>query len=399
MNDLIGTEENPFNKILEGNNHTINVSGEGLFGYNAGTIQKLTVNADIDVSTTENVGGVAAHNKGTITKVNVTGKITNNSLNEVDLADTTKNTGTGGIAGYNENNIEKCINSANITCRTNGGGIAGINVGGSITNCINEGEISCRSTGNTFNRIGGIVGVQGGIGKIQISGKIRELIFNQEDIITDKKIGQISNCANKGNITGNYVNQQIFAGEVNHSQIGIGGIAGVCDDMPVISDITDEDHDILDNFLDKIRNGAADIDTWFENVNIGMWEINNCYSSGLVNGGKFTWATDEKIDGEIRKTANINPSVGGILGFNYTNSQTSAVNNCFYQEKTVNYQKWTYEIWFPIVGNIEYTIESQDGGMNGLDRPVAWWWINYARRRDSNFINDRITNIENTINN
>ncbi len=76
----IGTEENPFTGILDGNGNT--ASGlsitkttdgvAGLFGYNAGTIKNLTVSGDIDADATgsENnvayIGGIAGYNGGTI---------------------------------------------------------------------------------------------------------------------------------------------------------------------------------------------------------------------------------------------------------------------------------------------------------------------------------------------
>ena len=90
----IGTEEYPFNGILDGNGNTVsglNITKTtdglaGLVGYNTGTIKNLTVSGNIDADATgsENgvayIGGIAGYNAGTISQcynnVNVNGKIT-----------------------------------------------------------------------------------------------------------------------------------------------------------------------------------------------------------------------------------------------------------------------------------------------------------------------------------
>lgn len=106
---------------------------------------------------------------------------------------------TGNIVGYNQGEIENCINNSNIYGLKYTGGIVGYS-SGNIKNCKNTGIVKGYTT------TGGIVGysdnsiVENCINTADISGKDR-----CGGIVGYLKDGKINNCRNKGNIKGSYI--------------------------------------------------------------------------------------------------------------------------------------------------------------------------------------------------
>lgn len=177
----IGTENNQFGGIYEGNDHKISniyidttLAFQGLFGYNKGTIKNLKVDGNI-TSTDTIIGGIAGENFGEIlnciSDVIVTGgKVVggiagDNNRNIMNCINSNKIEGTavdaidgyiGGIAGWNRGRIEKSQNDGNVISKSNcTGGISGSNFQ-TINSCFNTGKIS--SSG--YSGTGGIIGYQ-----------------------------------------------------------------------------------------------------------------------------------------------------------------------------------------------------------------------------------------------
>lgn len=134
----IGTEEHPFNGVLDGGGHTISglyiddeaKDNQGLFGVNAGTIKDLK--AEGTVKGHDNVGGIAGTNAagGTITGCTADVNVTGNNY-------------VGGIAGKNEGTIENCTSYGSVTGNDYVGGIAGSNgAQGTIKGSVNNGDVS-----------------------------------------------------------------------------------------------------------------------------------------------------------------------------------------------------------------------------------------------------------------
>ena len=354
MNDLIGTEENPFNKTLEGNNHTINVSGEGLFGYNAGTIQNLNIEAYIEG--TGNVGGVTSVNEGTIQNVHIIrGKI-KGTVEKIDSIRTEENEGIGGIAGCNSGyykdstktqweqaKILRCSNKAEIECNGNGGGIAGINFGATIDECFNEGYVyNCKDenvytgTDDLYNRLGGIAGVNGGKGKTEYK-EINIEFLNIEKIELDISVeatASVSNCYNTGIIQGKIIRRRDIDGSerednensknaYRYSRLGVGGIVGVCDDVPIDVDM---DITLFNKYRTKLTEWGENIENYIQNRGRSMWTISKCYNAGQIKGGRRANADD--------RVATYHSCNGGIVGYNYTKNKYKAVSNSFYLDTT-----------------------------------------------------------------
>lgn len=94
----VGTQENMFKGIFDGDGHTVTVEGVcGVFAYNAGNVRGLNVVADIDG--VETAGGVAAFNSGTVISCTVRGIV---------RASVT----AGGVVGVNSGRVELCHGKA-----------------------------------------------------------------------------------------------------------------------------------------------------------------------------------------------------------------------------------------------------------------------------------------------
>lgn len=197
-----------FTGTFQGEGHTITFSTTasddymGLFAYNSGTIEKVTVAGTIAGS--EYAGGIAAVNNGTIHACENNAAIS--SFAPVSFA--------GGIAGVNIGTISESQNTGSISSTSSGanvGGIAGAAREGVISNCMNQGDIRLTPPGTdtdyTEGSAGGIAGLNYKA-KIERSGNYAS-VTNQDASgytggITGLNNGDISNCVNASPITGSY---------------------------------------------------------------------------------------------------------------------------------------------------------------------------------------------------
>lgn len=161
----VGSEEEPFEGVLDGGFHTINtyVYNSGLFNViggsgevknfekysdspkgdtwgavanvNYGLIEncRMTFPKQTTFTSGSNVGGIAGENTGTITKC----KTVTEKGGDFDIS--SRGTGLGGIAGYNNGGvISECYSGIHIKGSADSraiGGIAGDNTDGIIINC------------------------------------------------------------------------------------------------------------------------------------------------------------------------------------------------------------------------------------------------------------------------
>jgi hypothetical protein len=147
----IGGEENRFKGVLDGNGHTIhnlfinrpNETHVGLIGYLAseqGRVHNLSL-INVNISGNKYVGGLAGiNNSGTITKCQVSGKVSGKST-------------VGGLVGCCMGTIEQCRVAVHVSGNDRVGGLAGANTEGTIAECHAYGKVS----GKGYD-IGGLAG-------------------------------------------------------------------------------------------------------------------------------------------------------------------------------------------------------------------------------------------------
>ena len=311
------TRQNNFEGIFDGDGNVIknlyiNEKAEkekeqiGLFAYNCGEVRNLgLIDVNIYVSgETMLIGGITGATFGNITGCYVTGKM---------KCDVTLWSMIGGITGNAKcQKIIECSNRANITCNNSGengqaiaagivGGLSNIYVeinkcynsgdiygysekkqtsvggittgmpSGKITNCYNTGEIEGKGSSTTY--IGGI------LGNIQANNEIR-------------------NCYNIGEI--------IFDGEVDNSEIYIGGIVGYS----------------IDTNISNVYN-AKEIKINGQNSNIRI--------GGLCAGFfKETISNGYNI-GKIIAENTTSENIGSVIG---TTESTVILEKCYYLKGT-----------------------------------------------------------------
>lgn len=190
----------PFSGIFDGQGHTVSglamtdMEGnyDGMFESieETAVIRNLKVEGTVTTSETmdrEYMGGIAAHNSGTIQNCEFSGVVTAENRRYV-----------GGIAGYNAGVIIDCVNNASITGKKDVGGIAGYNED-AISGCTNRGTVY------GTEEAGGIAGYSDGV-----NGAIRACI-NSEKVSGEEKTGGIigystagiTDCSNSAEIRGN----------------------------------------------------------------------------------------------------------------------------------------------------------------------------------------------------
>lgn len=151
----VGTSDNEFTGIFDGNGHTITglvvKSTETYVGFianNHGTVKSLTLEG-AKINGKSHVGGVAGHNSGAISNCTVAADCNFPGIY----------TYLGGIAGYNDGGA---VTGCSVWCSFDGmyvGGICGFTSNGSFTNCCFMGDYISGS----YSYIGGIVGFASGV--------------------------------------------------------------------------------------------------------------------------------------------------------------------------------------------------------------------------------------------
>jgi len=246
----IGSVEQPFKGVFDGDGHTIkglfintDLGYQGLFGYLLeGTVKNINIldgnitAGNVMINNDYNGGIVGYNNNGTIEGCTIAGTLTNTG------------NGFGGIAGYMKGTKAKIVNCENKALIVSGfgcriGGIVGYVTGGVVDHCRNTGSFnsgesyytggiagqsynsSILNCGNTANingqfLVGGVVGYnapQSLVINCYNTGNVEGFTFMDENSgssmggIVGCNVGTISNCYNAGTITspstveGNYI--------------------------------------------------------------------------------------------------------------------------------------------------------------------------------------------------
>ena len=216
----------------------------------AGTFDGCGHTVKIKASGAENSGiGFIAVNEGTVKNLTVEGSVSGKSY-------------VGGVVGYNIGTISCCTNKAEVTAMsmTVGGITSYLKGGAKVEKSANLGEVN----GNGTTYTGGIVGWA-------IANTL------------------ISECYNDG--------------EISATKGYAGGIAGYS-----MGCSTSDCYNVGSVVLQASTGSIGGITGWFT----GTVELKNCYSSGILSGGKYC---------------------GGIAG---TAAETQ-LKNCYYLEGTADY--------------------------------------------------------------
>ena len=283
-----GASSSQTGSIIDAQN-TGSIKGNGNIGGIVGTnlVNSIIANASNSgevTSTGQYTGGISGINKGSLTNIDNSGKVT--GANQV-----------GGISGVNHNNASSSQNAGTIDKANNTGVISGsISVGGivgenysNISNSSNSGDVI-----GTLQKAGGIVGLNG---------------------LLDAKSGTIENVINTGAVTG---------------VTFVGGIAGYNKAAKI----------------ENARNSGkvnADVDGYGQSLSGGITGYNSnggqilsAVNTGIVSGkGGFVGGICGASDGvattvkNAYNTGNITGSeaVGGIVGSNDNGNTLKNVYN------------------------------------------------------------------------
>ena len=314
----IGTEEEPFTGVLNGNNKTIDgltltnpEMNAGLFGVNSGSVKNVELTNTSITSAHTFVGGIAGQNNGLIENCHIqSGTISGTGNDNVQDVITGEiiNGGSrvGGISGQNNDGgmIQNCTNTSAVTGEYRlVGGICGYSIGGDIINCENRGEIQ-----GTY-QVGGIAGDSEG-----------------QDV---NNISHVTNCTNYGNI-----NQ--VQGTENEQQAQLGGIVGCNFKYSIVDNCTNEGAVIGEC---SWIGGSIGVNYYIIQNSINKGEVKNqatiqdkaSYTGGIVGysiGSIYHCENSATISSS--ETASL--YVGGIAGSIHRNSTHSVFETLIIQE-------------------------------------------------------------------
>ncbi|MEJ6949629.1 hypothetical protein [Natronospora cellulosivora (SeqCode)] len=152
----VGSEDNPFNGVIEGNGYSIrgdvhsNESYVGLFAYigKNGIIRDIKFDGNVFADKGEYIGAIAGINEGLIEKITFHGVI-NSSADFV-----------GSIAGYNKGDIIDVSHQGDVYGNNYLGGIVGKN-DGLLSIGFHQGNVGTDIDGNTV--VGGVAAINTGI--------------------------------------------------------------------------------------------------------------------------------------------------------------------------------------------------------------------------------------------
>ena len=276
----IGTEENKFDKTFDGGKNKIenininsDLSEQGIFLYNNGTIKNLILESGNITAT--RACGIAFMNEGSI--INCANKVGIKASNN-----------SGGIAAQNKGEIVTSYNEGNI--EINGitiGGIVGYNNSGIVDSCYNLGTIVNNMFGNTGNT-GGITGSNTGEVKNSFNNGKVEAHSDGAAGICGINYKAITNCYNLAEITSE-----------TYSAAGIVGFSTLTNDINIINCINSG------NIKGKDRVGG--ITGYVSNSSV-IANVDNCKSNC-------------KLEGE--------EEVGGIIG-GINNIDNLKITNCMW---------------------------------------------------------------------
>ncbi|MBC6414695.1 MAG: cadherin-like beta sandwich domain-containing protein [Chromatiales bacterium] len=274
----IGSEDQPFSAVFEGNDHTISnlmidrhADNIGLFGQTANNSQITNIGLlNVDVTGRDQVGGLVGINEGDITKSHATGDVTGWSI-------------IGGLVGRNGD----------------------FNGDGSITNSYATGDV----TGSFFN-VGGLVGWNNDGGSITNSYATGDVTGGVVGGLVGSNEGDITSSYAIGDVTGD---DDVGGGKVGRGDIDVGGLAG------------SNEGDITNSHATGDVNGLHNVGGLVGDNEDGS--ITKSYATGAVTGDSYVGGLvgnngDFNGDGSITNsyaTGDVQgrSRVGGLVGNNH----------------------------------------------------------------------------------
>ena len=295
----------------------------GISGINKGSLTNIDNSGK--VTGTNQVGGISgvnhnnassSQNAGTIDKANNTGVISgsvsvggivgenysniSNSINSGDVIGTLQK--AGGIVGLNgmldakSGTIENVINTGFVTGKTFVGGIAGYNKAAKIENARNSGKVNADVDGFGQSLAGGITGYNSNSGQI-FSAVNTGVVFGQGSFVggicgaSDGAATTVENAYNIGNITGTEA---------------VGGIVGSNDNGNTLKNVyntgTVSGSNAYGSVIGQSDNGGAITNAYFataagfqkygDGTKYGTVEaFNEAFLAGMQESDKALWLT------------------------------------------------------------------------------------------------------------
>lgn len=300
------TAGNPFTGTFDGQGHIIsnlsitqNYSYCGLFGNTSGTIKNVGLeNTNIYLSNSSSnsfTGGICGFNTGTLYNCYNTGSII------YDYSD------SGGICGRNDGVISNCYNTGLVSSISSGsshaaaGGICSINTG-MVRNCYNVGSVSVSSTGVGVLDVGGICTQNFSSGTIMNCYNTGSLSASggadAGGICSVYNAGDIVNCYNTGSITASYSYSYGICGGKTSGGMDVGTVSNsYCTDLYNSlhgTQLTSEQMKDASNFVGFDFTNVWDIDP-AENDGYPFLRVSD--DSGNVGGGTAPTITTTSFDG------------------------------------------------------------------------------------------------------
>ena len=331
-----------FAGVFDGNDHVIrnaviNQPDEdwiGIFGYVdfSGQIKNLGV-ADVNITGSSGVGGLAGENNGSITSCYSTGTV-NGDYN-----------GAGGLVGVNSRgSITSCYSTGTVSGGSFIGGLAGYNDSASITSCYSTETVS-----GTDDRVGGLVGynTSAAITSCHSTGNVSGIDGYVGGLVGWNSSSSITSSYSTGNVTsgGNYVGGLVGISSVEpyHEEFSpisfcystgkvsgdsfVGGLVGLnfsnhYGDPAIISSCSIGSADGTGDYVGGLVgfNGSGLIISCYSTADAN----GNSYVGGLVGRGR-DWLTDCYSTGSVSGASN----VGGLVGEN-----DESVISCFWDIQT-----------------------------------------------------------------
>ena len=340
-------------------NSATTLDDQGMFGFiGAGGVVKNLGLINCDIVGSHTVGGIAAHNSGTIQNCFISGDVTGSDYN------------IGGIAGDNNGTVQNCYIKfgSNIIGTGNLGGVVGYNNNGTVTGCYSTDAVI---TG-TWTPVGGVVGNNTGI---------IEDCYSTCDVTGDQDVGGVLG-SNTGDADGAIVQRCYATGEINGTG-HVGGVVGSCDTNSGDSTVQycystgkvvnsgDATGGVVGQAAGIVKNcystaevsggttGAGGV------VGFSRGTVQDCYATGDVSGNKklggvagytFGGAIIQNCyaTGNVSNTDTNGEYNGGVIGDNWM----STLINCVALNNTVTLESSIYN--YPEVGRI-FGISDGDG--------------------------------------
>lgn len=224
----------------------------GIAGINQNKISNSSSNSAVNASagSTYALGGIAGVNAGELSNVDSLGVTT--GIYEVGSHNTAIGTqysdNVGGIAGRNSGTVSEAYNESIVSGRDNVGGILGVNTGASVTDVSNAARVTGEAASDdTSDYVGGLVGSNSGsitngrnngeitgnqyvgglVGNNASGSNLSNLVNDEAASITgDNYVGGIAG-SNAGTITADEKNDNLVNRGSITGQMYVGGVAGV----------------------------------------------------------------------------------------------------------------------------------------------------------------------------